>query len=206
MDGDRARVDRRVVAPDAVHQLIAREDTAWMRREEAEEVEFLRRQSHLAAALRHLARERIDRHVGEPELLFRRRWTRPPQHRAYACGELARGERLRHVVVGPDLQTDDPVCLLAAGGEHDHGDLRERAQPAADREPVQAGQHQIQHNQVGPLRLGELARLLAVARLERPVAVAAQVADDDLTHDWLVVDDQDGLHGSHCDARTLSRF
>ena len=85
------------------------------------------------------------------------------------------------------------------------GTCENERSPAADREPVQAGQHQVQHDQIGPLGLGELARLLAVARLERPVAVAVQVADDDLAHDWLIVDDQDGLHPSHCDARTFPK-
>ena len=73
--------------------------------------------------------------------------------------------------------------------------------PAADREPIEARQHQIEHDEVRPLRLSELARPDAVAGLERPVAVAPQVADDDLPHDRLVVHDQDGLHGSHCDAQ-----
>ena len=38
-----------------------------------------------------------------------------PQH------DLARGERLDHVVVGAGLQTDQPVLLLAAGRQHDDG-------------------------------------------------------------------------------------
>lgn len=63
------------------------------------------------------------------------------------------------------------------------GSLREPGQPAADREPIEARQHQIEHDEVGALGLGELTRPDAVAGLERPEAVAPQVADHDLPHD-----------------------
>ena len=36
------------------------------------------------------------------------------------------------------------------------------------------------------------------AGLERPVPLALEVADDDLAHDRLVVDDEDGCHGRNC--------
>ena len=48
---------------------------------------------------------------------------RAPQNAPHASGELARREGLRHVVVGPELEPDDPVGLLAAGREHDHRQL-----------------------------------------------------------------------------------
>ena len=47
----RARVERRGVAPDARHQLVAREHAARMAREEPEQVELLRRQPDPAACL-----------------------------------------------------------------------------------------------------------------------------------------------------------
>ena len=33
---------------------------------------------------------------------------------------------------------------------------------------------------------------------ERAVAVALEVADDDVAHDGVVVDDEDGCHSAHC--------
>ena len=50
MDGDRAGVERGRVAPDASHELVAREDPARMAGEEPEQVELLRRQAQLPSA------------------------------------------------------------------------------------------------------------------------------------------------------------
>ena len=41
--------------------------------------------------------------------------------------QLAAAERLREVIVGPHLQADDAVDLLALGGQHDDRDVRFRA-------------------------------------------------------------------------------
>ena len=44
---------------------------------------------------------------------------RTAQHGADAGQQLARVERLGEIVVGAHLQPDDPVRVLADGGEHD---------------------------------------------------------------------------------------
>src|SRR3546814_1117178 len=68
--------------------------------------------------------------------------------RADARDELTRIERLGHVVVGPDLKTDNPVNVFAQRRQHDDGYSGGRAQPAADAEPDLAGQHDVQHHEV----------------------------------------------------------
>ena len=70
------------------------------------------------------------------------------QHDLDARQQLARVERLGQVVVGAHLQADDAVGLVAARGQHDHRDFRLRAQLAAQRQPVVAGQHHVEHDQV----------------------------------------------------------
>ena len=64
------------------------------------------------------------------------------------------GEQLRHlewldqVVVGAELQADDLVHDLAAGGQHQDRRLEALlSQRAADVEPVAAGQHHVQQDQ-----------------------------------------------------------
>ena len=47
-----------------------------------------------------------------------------PQRRAHPRHELAQAERLRHVVVGADLEPDDRVDLGVARGDHDDRHLR----------------------------------------------------------------------------------
>ena len=60
-------------------------------------------------------------------------------------------ERLHDVVVGAEPQADDAVGLLAAGGQQDdrRGRSRPRAQPAHHLQPVDAGQHEVEHDEVG---------------------------------------------------------
>ena len=122
--------------------------------------------------------------------------SRAAQHRPHAGGQLARRERLRHVVVGAELEPDDPVGLLAARGEHDHRQLGARADPAAELEPVRARKHHVEDDEVGRVALEQLARAVAVGGLERPVALPLEVADDDLADRRLVVDDENGGHGT----------
>jgi hypothetical protein len=52
--------------------------------------------------------------------------------------------------------------------------------------------------------LDEFARSVTVPRFQRRVALALQVAHDDLAHDRLVVDDENGCHDRivvHADLR-----
>ena len=61
-------------------------------------------------------------------------------------------------------------------------------------QPVGAGQHHVEHDEVGWTAFDQLARRVAVAGLERVEAVALEVASDDVAHDRLVVDDQHRRH------------
>ena len=86
---------------------------------------------------------------------------------------------------------------------------RQRASPSVP------GEHQVEHDQARRLALEQVARRLAVARLQRPVPLLLQVADDDVANDRLVVDDENGAHrlivGQRCRGvlkgclRTLAR-
>src|SRR5215218_5341960 len=93
VDRDGPRVERRGVPPHAVHELRPGEDPARVAREEPEEVELARGQTHRLAAPRHLARGRLDHEVTELEaLLGGALGPRPSQYGADAGGELARRE------------------------------------------------------------------------------------------------------------------
>ena len=91
----------------------------------------------------------------------------PAQDGAHAHRELARRERLRHVVVGAELEPDDAVGLLAARRQQDHGQVGASADPAAELEAVGAGQHHVEHDEARLGRLDQRARVVAVAGLER---------------------------------------
>src|SRR5580765_4515174 len=113
---DRARVELRGVPPHARHELVAREHAARVAREEPEEVELLGGQPDRRAGPRRLARLAFETDVAEGELGGGRSGGRAaPEDGADARGELSRRERLRDVVVGAELEPDDPVGLLAPG-------------------------------------------------------------------------------------------
>ncbi len=82
---------------------------------------------------------------------------------------------LAEIVVGPHLEAEDAIDLLAARREHEHGQPALRAQVAADLEAVGAGHHEVEDHQVdGALRYGA-QQLAAVGQGRNPEAVALEV-------------------------------
>jgi hypothetical protein len=73
---------------------------------------------------------------------------RAPQPGAHARDQLARREGLDDVVVGADLQAHDAVHFFRARGQHHDGDLRHRADFAADGEAVFARHHHVEQHKV----------------------------------------------------------
>ena len=149
VNGDRARVDRRVVAPDALCISWSREKTRRgcdARKQSRSNSFAVSRTSRppfvtsrvSASIVTSENRNRCSVCVGAR----RRSTVRTRAASARAAKTASSRSRRRR----PPARSGRPPL---PGGEHDHGHLGERAQPAANREPVEAGQHQIQHDQVG---------------------------------------------------------
>ena len=85
------------------------------------------------------------------------------QQGAHAGDELARAERLHHVVVAADGEADLEIRLAVARGEHEDGHAPVALDLAAHAEPVEAGQHQVEHDEVGAEAAAEIDALVAVA-------------------------------------------
>ena len=69
------------------------------------------------------------------------------QQRPHARGEVGERERLGDVVVGAGVEPEHLVELRAARGEHEHRRPRlALVQPAADLDPVDAGQAEVEHD------------------------------------------------------------
>ena len=126
---DRAVEQVRLAALHHVEQAVAVEHLARMGQEGDEQAELGRGERHHGAfGIGQPALERIELpalEFVERVLVGRRRRLlgRAAQHRADARDQLARLERLDHVVVGADLEPDDAVGRLAPGGEQDHRDV-----------------------------------------------------------------------------------
>src|SRR5262249_8810360 len=123
----------------------------------------------------------------------------PAEHGVHPGHQLARAERLGHVVVGPELEAEDAVDL---GGARREDDDRQRArrlrdsEPAADLEPVDPGQHEVEDHQGRALDLDERERALPRLRLAHGVATLLEVKAYELADVLLVLDHEDApLHG-----------
>src|SRR5439155_6530389 len=116
----------------------------------------------------------------------------PSQEGADAAHQLAQAERLGQVVVGAELEADDPVDLLLASGQEEHRHLRAAGtQAAEDLEAVHAGQADVEDDEVrGPLEPFAEA-VLAGARDGHLVALLGEGIFDPTRHRVFVLDDQD---------------
>ncbi len=120
----------------------------------------------------------------------------PPEHGLHTGHERFGTEGLGDVVVRPQLQADDRVRLLRFGGQHNdghHGGLRVCPNPLADLEAVHLGQHQVQDDQIGMLRLHVPEAVQAGHGDAGPVASLLQIQLDQFEDVFLILDDQDFL-------------
>ena len=136
-----------------------------------------------------------------------RRPRRPAQHRLHPQHQLARRERLGHVVVGAELQAEHPVGLLAERGQHD--DRQRPGRAARSRRhtssPSMPGSIRSSTTRSGGCRVDRGQRRRPVGGQRHLEAGPLQVAAHDVAHGRVVVDDQYALpHGSSLD-RTATR-
>jgi hypothetical protein len=113
------------------------------------------------------------------------------QHGADTGQQLPRVERLRHVVIGAELQADNPVRLLAHGSQHDDRHIGLAAQPAGEVQPRLARQHQIQNDElvvaIGP----GAAAVASIPHGGDPHAVLLQEAREQIANLPVVVHHHD---------------
>jgi hypothetical protein len=147
----------------------------------------------------------VDLHRAEAHRLGRggRAVATAAQDGADARQQLARLEGLGQVVVGAELQADDPVHRVALGGEHQHrhlaGVARQRAHAAAHFQAVDVRQHQVQHHQVGRGTGGRVFQQvqagLRVDGVGDTETRSLEVLADHLGQAGVVFDHQELLHG-----------
>jgi hypothetical protein len=119
---------------------------------------------------------------------------RTAQARAHPRHQLARRERLGHVIVGAQFQAEHAVHFIVAGGQEDHRQLRRRpgcTQPPADLETAQVGQAHVQHHHVDIAGLQPLQGLAAQQAVAGGIAFAAQRIEHGFGDGGFVLDHQD---------------
>jgi hypothetical protein len=118
---------------------------------------------------------------------------RPTQQRLDPRLQFTGAERLAQVIIGTQLQADDPVGLVGTGGEHDDrhmGLARVLANPAAKAEAVLVGQHHIEDHQVARRLVQGLAKPGAIRRGAHLETRTAEVSVQQLANLLVVVDQQ----------------
>ena len=183
-----------VIAPDVLHQFLAREHTAGRGRQKAEDIEFAGGKLECAPVLvDHAARTGDAQAVPSLRLrLFALLARKRAAHvRLDARHQLAHGERLCDIVVRAQLEAHDLVGLLLSRGQHDDRNVALRTHAAADLEAVHLGQHDVEQNEVG--RLGErlVQTFRAVIGRHGIVALAAEVEHQDIRDRLFVLDNED---------------
>ena len=184
------------VAPHVREQQIPRQDTALVLEQVLEQEELLGRQPDLTA----VDQDDVPFDVhGERAVSQEPGGAGPmgaPQQRAHARDHFVGAERLGDVVVGAQLEPDDAIRLFGPGREHDDRDARRArvtAQRAAYLQAVEAGEHQVEQQQVGQRAAHRRQDFRAGVKhvhgkAGAPEAVAEQVRDV-----VVVLDDQQTL-------------
>ena len=119
-----------------------------------QEAELGRRQLQLGSAARRPEPGRVDLEVADAQDFLVGRAVRPAQQRADACDELRHLERLRHVVVGAELEADHDVEGVSAGRQHEDRHPAAVSDLPADLEPVELRKHHVEHHEVVGLGSG----------------------------------------------------
>jgi len=179
-------------APRKIHQLLARKDPAGMPGKGQQQIELIGGQDFLFAINPHRARSGIDLEPAEAQPGLVPFWIAPPpQDRLEPRQQLARVERLGQIIIGAEFEPDNPVGVLAARGQHQDRHVALRAQAAADFEPIDIGQHDIEDDgAIGPITDYRLdPRRAAMASLDHKPALGQIVAQHVGEAD-IVIDDQ----------------
>ena len=117
------------------------------------------------------------------------------------CLELGHAEGLRHEVVGAAVERLDLAALVAVGGEHHDGDIRELADAAADLEAVDVGQAKVEDDEVRSAQRDLVDGLCSRVGGEDLVAAGGQADPERLEERRIVVDDEHLGHGGRSGRR-----
>ena len=104
-------------------------------------------------------------------------------------------ERLRHVIVGAELEADDLVDDLSLGRQHDHWRLNPAlAKLAQHVEPVHAREHHVEQHEIERLAGSALEPTFAIAARLDQIPFARQPIAKGQHEAWLVFDEEQPLH------------
>ncbi len=185
-----------VGSPHPVDELAAREHAPRVAQQQLEQLELLQRHRDLAAV--DLDRVALHVHAHGADLEHVERLVvhldAAAEHGADPRQQLARRVRLGDVVVGPELEAHDYVHLGVLGGEHDDRHALGRADLPAHLGAGEAGEHEVEQDQVGAVLVERGHRGGTVLDDVHLVSLALEQEGERLAERRLVLDEHDACH------------
>ena len=138
----------------------------------------------------------VHRHVPQLQLRGRRRTAmEPPQERPHPSQQFVTTEGLHQVVVGPGVQAPNAIFHAALGCQHqDRHGTPQTPQLLREGEPIEAGHHHVEQDQVGLLGQGPLETVSPLRGGDHPVTFRREQVGQHRAHGGLIFDDQDAGH------------
>jgi hypothetical protein len=135
------------VAPDVFEELVARQGNPRVLYKRHQEVELLCAELHHFVVNLCFSPCLINQQVADRNrVLGLSAAFGTPQDRLHTRDHLARVERLRHVIVGANFESNNLVDVIATRRKHQDRYIMIPPDFTADLEPVHAGHHQVQHH------------------------------------------------------------
>ena len=186
------------IAPHCIQQLLPAEDYARPRHQVFQQAVFGGRQRQFLAAQTHAAAVAIQFQAARFQDADGRRLRAELQ--PDARDQFAHEERLHHVIVRADLQTDDAVGFGGPRRQEDHGNVaqvRIGAELLTDLQAIAIGQHDIEQHQVRTRLPAKLQRSFAGLRVHALEAFLLQVVAKQGHQVRIVFDDYNLSHSCH---------
>src|SRR6266478_10073304 len=190
----------REATPQFPQQKSVRQHLAGMLNEYAQELVFLRRQLDLLIADLDDAPYEINREIADTKnRTFSLNVKLVPKCGAHPRKEFIHAERLRHVVIGSEIECVDFHGLIATARQnHDRYAFVACADRPQQVEALDVRQSEIENNQIRLLRQ-QLQGRLAVGSLQNFIALRCQPHAQELADRALVIDHKDlGRSGHSC--------
>jgi hypothetical protein len=185
-------------SPQALQQLVARDDAALLKRKRIEQSELGRRQLSVLSVHERLHFIRVDAELLDLDRLTTHLLLRlPPPSRLSldACNELLHREWLHEVVVGSDLERVYAIVLCATCADDDDGRADAFAAYGLYEVPsVAARQHEVEHADIRMIEAEPCQALLATRGSRCVESCGLEMLHHPACDDLVVLDDQDLRH------------
>lgn len=181
-------------APGAIEEFVTGNHLTGAFDEEAEDIEFAGGEGDFGVVAPDAAGREVDANGAEADPGGGGDGGATAQEGADAGKEFLAAEGFDQVIVGAEVEAADAILDAASGGEDEDGAVEaESPQVTAEGEAVEAGEHEIEKDQVGLAVGGEGEASLAVGGGEDAVAVPGEAVVEHGAHGRFVLDDEDAF-------------